>query len=101
MLNSIFEARKSGALWLKLEVRESNLSAQSLYYKYGFRKQGKRRHYYQDNKEDALVLWTERLTDSEFIDLLLANSRNLGISSQDACEVLVSGVGAAALATAG
>ncbi len=40
-----------------LEVRASNLAAISLYQKFGFKTAGRRRHYYQDNGEDALVLW--------------------------------------------
>jgi ribosomal-protein-alanine N-acetyltransferase len=39
-----------------LEVRVSNHVAQSLYRKYGFKKVGRRRRYYQDNGEDALIM---------------------------------------------
>ncbi len=39
-----------------LEVRVSNIVAQNLYYKYGFELVGRRRRYYSDNREDALVL---------------------------------------------
>ena len=39
-----------------LEVRVSNLSAQNLYYKYGFEGQGVRPRYYQDNREGALIM---------------------------------------------
>ncbi|MFM7390413.1 MAG: ribosomal protein S18-alanine N-acetyltransferase [Vampirovibrionales bacterium] len=41
---------------ITLEVRITNLSAQSLYYKYGFSQVGKRPRYYQDTQEDALLL---------------------------------------------
>jgi ribosomal-protein-alanine N-acetyltransferase len=40
-----------------LEVRQSNLGAIRLYEQYGFRSAGRRRRYYQDNGEDALVMW--------------------------------------------
>ena len=40
-----------------LEVRESNEGAITLYERYGFRAAGVRRRYYQDNGEDALVMW--------------------------------------------
>jgi ribosomal-protein-alanine N-acetyltransferase len=40
-----------------LEVRRSNLLAIRLYEREGFRAAGIRRHYYQDNGEDALVMW--------------------------------------------
>ncbi len=64
MLLSLFErAEKLGAEWLTLEVRASNLPAQRLYEKYGFRSAGIRRRYYSDNNEDAIIMWTERLRD--------------------------------------
>ena len=64
MLVEIFErAEKLGAEWLTLEVRASNLAAQRLYEKYGFRPAGVRRRYYSDNNEDAIIMWTERLRD--------------------------------------
>ena len=40
-----------------LEVRESNDGAIRLYERFGFRTAGLRRRYYQDNGEDALVMW--------------------------------------------
>lgn len=42
---------------ITLEVRKSNLVAQSLYTKYGFVEQGIRKSYYGDNKEDAVIMW--------------------------------------------
>jgi len=64
MLLSLFaRAEKLGAEWLTLEVRASNLPAQRLYEKYGFRPAGVRRRYYSDNNEDAIIMWTDRLRD--------------------------------------
>jgi ribosomal-protein-alanine N-acetyltransferase len=60
LINDLIQARKVGADWVTLEVRVSNDSAQRLYGKYTFRSLGIRRHYYQDNDEDAIVLWTEK-----------------------------------------
>jgi [ribosomal protein S18]-alanine N-acetyltransferase len=40
-----------------LEVRQSNLAAIALYEGFGFRTAGLRRRYYQDNGEDALIMW--------------------------------------------
>ncbi len=40
-----------------LEVRRSNQAAIELYQRDGFRIAGLRRHYYQDNGEDALIMW--------------------------------------------
>ncbi|MGI8556982.1 MAG: ribosomal protein S18-alanine N-acetyltransferase, partial [Solirubrobacteraceae bacterium] len=40
-----------------LEVRCSNTAAIRLYERDGFRAAGLRRRYYQDNGEDALIMW--------------------------------------------
>ena len=40
-----------------LEVRISNLPAIAMYEGFGFRSAGRRRHYYHDNGEDALIMW--------------------------------------------
>jgi ribosomal-protein-alanine N-acetyltransferase len=42
---------------LTLEVRQSNAPAIALYERLGFRAAGLRRRYYQDNGEDALIMW--------------------------------------------
>ncbi len=70
LVHDILEAKRVGARWITLEVRVSNESAQRLYYKYGFKNLGIRRNYYQDNDEDALVLWTENISSTDFNDLL-------------------------------
>ena len=49
-------------------MRASNLAAQKLYEKYGFRPAGIRRRYYSDNNEDAIIMWTERLRDRSVRD---------------------------------
>ena len=40
-----------------LEVRQSNGAAIALYERFGFRSAGVRRRYYQDNGEDAIIMW--------------------------------------------
>jgi len=40
-----------------LEVRPSNDAALRLYERFGFKAAGVRRRYYQDNGEDALIMW--------------------------------------------
>lgn len=52
--------------WFTLEVRAGNISAQNLYYKYGFKSLGLRKKYYQDNDEDALIMWTENIWDEKY-----------------------------------
>jgi ribosomal-protein-alanine N-acetyltransferase len=51
-------SRSQGAQWLWLEVRTSNLRAQQVYLRYGFRRVGERRNYYpaQGGREDAIVM---------------------------------------------
>ncbi|PZM84547.1 MAG: ribosomal-protein-alanine N-acetyltransferase [Candidatus Melainabacteria bacterium] len=70
LINNILTCRREGAKWLTLEVRVSNEKAQNLYFKFGFKNLGVRRHYYQDNGEDALMLWTENILRPEYLDVL-------------------------------
>lgn len=42
---------------MTLEVRASNAIAISLYNKLDFKEEGRRKKYYEDNGEDALILW--------------------------------------------
>jgi ribosomal-protein-alanine N-acetyltransferase len=48
-----------GAKQLSLEVRQSNLVAQKMYYKFGLVPGGIRKNYYTDNQEDAIVMWVK------------------------------------------
>ncbi|HVE53525.1 MAG TPA: ribosomal protein S18-alanine N-acetyltransferase [Ramlibacter sp.] len=51
-------SRGQGAQWLWLEVRTSNVHAQQVYQRYGYRRVGERRNYYpaQQGREDAIVM---------------------------------------------
>lgn len=49
-----------------LEVRASNTGAQELYLKYGFVQVGRRKGYYTDDNEDALIMTTPRLSSAEY-----------------------------------
>jgi [ribosomal protein S18]-alanine N-acetyltransferase len=51
-----------------LEVRRSNRVAIHLYEREGFRAAGLRRRYYQDNGEDALVMWRTPATLAGTLD---------------------------------
>jgi len=53
---------------LTLEVRRSNAAAIALYERFGFRAAGTRRRYYQDNGEDALIMWRTPATLAGSLD---------------------------------
>lgn len=53
------EGTARGCRRFTLEVREGNRAAQALYARLGFQPVSRRRRYYPDNDEDALVLWLE------------------------------------------
>lgn len=50
-------AASEGIHAMTLEVRRTNLAAQGLYQKLGFAVEGVRPGYYEDNNEDALIMW--------------------------------------------
>lgn len=52
-------ARENGMALMTLEVRRSNLAAQTLYHACGFKDVGYRKRYYEDNREDALIMFLE------------------------------------------
>ncbi len=57
----LVEAYKRGACQAMLEVRASNHKALSLYDHYGFKVVHRRRNYYRDNNEDALLMNLENI----------------------------------------
>jgi ribosomal-protein-alanine N-acetyltransferase len=57
MLAQLYERVADPDARFTLEVRRSNAVAIHLYEREGFRAAGMRRRYYQDNGEDALVMW--------------------------------------------
>jgi tRNA threonylcarbamoyl adenosine modification protein YeaZ/ribosomal-protein-alanine acetyltransferase len=57
----IDESVRAGARSATLEVRASNTAARALYEGLGFTVEGVRRDYYQEPREDALILWNRRL----------------------------------------
>lgn len=56
--------------WATLEVRASNQAAIALYQKFGFESVGRRRKYYPDTEEDALILWRKGLQEPCFVQVL-------------------------------
>ena len=61
LLNRLLERVADGGVGedarFTLEVRRSNDAALALYAQFGFKVAGVRRRYYQDNGEDAYVMW--------------------------------------------
>ncbi|MBI4295353.1 MAG: ribosomal protein S18-alanine N-acetyltransferase [Chloroflexi bacterium] len=66
LITVIEYAAEHGAETVTLEVRASNFEAQALYEKYGFKPVGVRRGYYTDNREDALIMTTDRITSAAY-----------------------------------
>ncbi|MGG7076420.1 ribosomal protein S18-alanine N-acetyltransferase [Clostridium sardiniense] len=46
---------------ITLEVRESNTVAKNLYKNFGFISEGIRKNFYEDNKEDANIMWLRNI----------------------------------------
>lgn len=67
LLNKIIDdCYKNEIKYITLEVRASNAPAIGLYEKYGFKSLGTRKGYYQNNNEDALIMWTENIFWDKF-----------------------------------
>ena len=69
-------ARESGARHLTLEVRRSNVAAQTLYEGFGFAPVGVRKDYYRD--EDAIVMWAVDVDGAAYTARLEELRRTLG-----------------------
>ena len=62
LFGELIEAVKlRGATAITLEVRPSNTAAIMLYESFGLRSVGRRRGYYIDNGEDALIMWNTKI----------------------------------------
>ena len=56
LLTTIEQAQQRNAKMAQLEVRANNQAAQRLYRRCGFRSVGRRKNYYRDPTEDALLM---------------------------------------------
>ena len=70
MLGLIDAAAAKGARSVSLEVRKSNLGAQRMYERFGFRPVGVRRGYYVETGEDAIVMWVEGIDLPKYREVL-------------------------------
>lgn len=66
LITLIDDCYKQMIKYITLEVRESNIAAISLYEKFGFVSIGQRKKYYQDNNENALIMFTENIWHEKF-----------------------------------
>jgi ribosomal-protein-alanine N-acetyltransferase len=57
LIERLFEQADKPSEQYTLEVRTSNEAAIRMYERFGFRAAGRRRAYYHDNREDALIMW--------------------------------------------
>ncbi|MEG4455197.1 ribosomal protein S18-alanine N-acetyltransferase [Microcoleus sp. N9_A1] len=64
-----------------LEVRASNSIALSLYKKFGFKEAGRRKRYYADTGEDAVIMWRSGIEKPEF-------QKYLGVEKVQICDRL-------------
>ena len=55
-----------GAKWVTLEVRTTNDNAMHMYESFGFKVIGRRKGYYTDNGEDAIVMWSDSIHSPRF-----------------------------------
>ncbi len=62
----IVEALKHGSENLTLEVRVTNKPAQKLYTNFGFMPVGIRKGYYQENNEDAMIMWAYDIDSDQY-----------------------------------
>ena len=78
LLNKILDdSYKAEIKYITLEVRKSNEPAIALYEKYSFKSLGVRKGYYQNNNEDALIMWTENIFWDKFKDRYTKNKEEL------------------------
>jgi [ribosomal protein S18]-alanine N-acetyltransferase len=64
LLQRLFEVTAGdGRRGYTLEVRVSNRGAIELYQRLGFQARGIRRGYYTDNREDALIMWRDPVSE--------------------------------------
>lgn len=64
MLHLMAQALERGVHKMTLEVRPSNIYAQKLYTCLGFEGVGRRKGYYSDNNEDAIIMWKDLILEN-------------------------------------
>ena len=73
--HTLRRALDDGARSSFLEVRESNLAAQEMYRQFGYEATGRRKRYYKDNGEDAILMSLGSLRRDLLVDSNSAMSK--------------------------
>ena len=81
LMNAARQAARGGATRLTLEVRISNVGAQTLYRMFGFEPAGVRKNYYAESREDALIMWAYGLGTDGYDERLAAIEAGLAGST--------------------
>jgi ribosomal-protein-alanine N-acetyltransferase len=71
-----------GAKWITLEVRPSNRHAIRMYESFGFKIIGRRKGYYTDDGEDAIVMWSDSIHSPRFHRALAGNLARIPVEVQ-------------------
>jgi len=72
-----------GAKWVTLEARASNQQAIQMYESFGFKVIGRRRGYYTDNAEDAIVMWSDSMHSGRFRSAFAENLARIHAQSYE------------------
>jgi ribosomal-protein-alanine N-acetyltransferase len=68
-----------GAKWITLEVRTTNDYAMKMYEGFAFKVIGRRKGYYTDNGEDAIVMWSDSIHSPRFRRAFEANLERIDV----------------------
>ncbi len=71
LIQAIYDVIYKGGKSISLEVRQSNYQAIKLYQKYGFHKVGKRKFYYSNNNEDAIIMTVNDIDSDDYKNKIL------------------------------
>ncbi len=81
LLDLVKEAMDRGVDNLTLEVRASNNTAQALYRRFGFVPVGVRKGYYEETREDAIIMWANSIRSLEYADRLAFVQSRIGMEA--------------------
>lgn len=77
LIQAIEDCYKDMIKYITLEVRESNIPAIMLYEKFLFESIGMRKNYYQDNNENAIIMFTQNIWYDKFKNNFAAVKENI------------------------